>query len=161
LERKEKVLNMKVRKMIMSKKSGVASLLAGVGIGVGLGLLFAPQSGEQTRKDLKKKMDELVAYLKGIDYNDVKDNLIEKVEKLKAELEDLDKEKVLEIAKIKAEEIKASAEDLYQSAVKQGKPVVEKAAKDIKNKTVEVLKGIIANLEETEETPKKKIAKKA
>ena len=63
----------------MSKKRGFGSLLAGIGIGVGLGVLFAPQSGEQTRKDLKKKMDELVTYLKGLDYNEVKDNLIEKV----------------------------------------------------------------------------------
>lgn len=141
------------------KKRGFGSLLAGIGIGVGLGFLFAPQSGEQTRKDLKKKMDELVNYLKGLDYNEVKDNLIEKVENLKSELEDLDKEKVLEIAKVKAEEIKAKAEDLYNSAVAQGKPVIEKAAKEIKTKTVVVLKGIIEKLEEEEEKPAKKMKK--
>lgn len=150
----------------MSKKEHgtgkIGALLAGLGVGVGLGVLFAPQSGEKTRKDLKKKMDELVNYLKGIDYNEVKDNMIEKVENLKKELEDLDKEKVLEIAKIKAEEIKTKAEELYASAVAQGKPVVEKAAKDIKAKTVLVLKDIIAKLEEGEKTtPKKRTAKKA
>lgn len=144
----------------MSKRHGIASLLTGIGIGVGLGFLFAPQSGEKTRKDLKKKMDELVAYLKGIDYNEVKDNLIEKVEELKTELADLDKEKVLEIAKVKAEEIKAKAEELYKAAVKQGKPVVEKAAKEIKTKTVAVLKNVIEKLEE-EEKPQKRTPKKA
>ncbi len=144
--------------MSKEKKHGLGTLLAGMGIGVGLGVLFAPQSGEKTRRDLKKKMDELIAYLKGLDYNEVKDNLIEKVENLKQELADLDKEKVLEIAKIKAEEIKTKAEELYESAVAQGKPVVEKAARDIKAKTVEVLKGMIAKLEE-EEKPHKKIKK--
>ncbi|MCI8498350.1 MAG: YtxH domain-containing protein [Bacilli bacterium] len=139
----------------MSKKRGFGSLLAGIGIGVGLGVLFAPQSGEQTRKDLKKKMDELVTYLKGLDYNEVKDNLIEKVENLKKELEDLDKEKVLEIAKVKAEEIKEKAEELYRTAVAQGKPVIEKAAKEIKAKTVVVLKGMIDKLEEEQKPIKK------
>lgn len=134
------------------KKGRTGGLLAGLGIGVGLGLLFAPQSGEKTRRDLKKKMDELVAYLKGLDYNEVKDNLVDKVENLKKELEDLNKEKVLEIAKTKADSIKKKAEELYEAAVAQGKPVVEKAAKEIKAKTVIVLKDVIAKLENTDET---------
>lgn len=145
-------------------KGKLGTLLAGVGIGVGLGVLFAPQSGEKTRRDLKKKMDELVAYLRGLDYNEVKDNLIEKVEHLKRELEDLDKEKVLEIAKVKAEQIKTKAEELYVAAVAQGKPVIEKAAKEIKAKTVVVLKNAIDKLEEkdhTPNTPKKRPIKKA
>lgn len=145
------------------KKGKVGALLAGVGIGVGLGVLFAPQSGEKTRKELKKKMDDLIAYLKGIDYNEVKDNMIEKVEELKRELADLDKEKVLEIAKEKAQEIGNKAEELYQAAVRQGKPVVEKAAKEIKTKTVVVLKNAIAKLEEDnkDNQGKKKINKRA
>ena len=146
-------------------KNKLGTLLTGVGIGVGLGLLFAPQSGEKTRADLKKKMDELVAYLKGLDYNEVKDNLIDKVESLKKELEDLDKEKVLEIAKVKAEDIKKKAEELYVAAVAQGKPVVEKAAKQIKAQTVVVLKNAISKLEEDNSnkpsTPKKRQVKKS
>jgi len=145
----------------MSKKCNVGTLLAGVGIGVGLGLLFAPQSGEKTRRDLKKKMDELVDYLKGLDYNEIKDNLIEKVENLKQELADLDKETVLEIAKVKAEEIKIKADELYKSAVKQGKPIVEKAAQEIKAKTVIVLKNVIDKLESQDTQPKKVPTKKA
>lgn len=141
------------------KKHHFGTLLAGIGIGVGLGVLFAPQEGAKTRKELKNKMDELITYLKGIDYNEVKDNLIEKVENLKQELEDLDKEKVLEIARVKAEDIKRAAEDLYQTAVKQGKPVVEKAAKDIKAKTVIVLKGIIDKLESDDKKTKKELPK--
>jgi gas vesicle protein len=145
----------------MSKKSGFGKLLAGVGIGVGLGLLLAPQSGEKTRKDLKNKANELIDELKEIDYNEVKDNLIERVQKLQSDLADLDKEKVLEIAEVKADEIKKSAEDIYKSAVKQGKPIIEKTAKELKNKTIEVLEGVIVKLkDEPEKLPKKKITKK-
>ncbi len=147
--------------MSCEKKQGkLGTLLAGLGIGVGLGILFAPKSGKETRADLKVKMDEFIAYLKGLDYNEIKDNLIEKVENLKAELADLDKEKVLEIAKVKAEEIKQKAEELYNSAVAAGKPKVEQAAKEIKAKTIEVLKNILANLEEEEEPVKKVTTKK-
>ncbi len=142
----------------MSKKSGFGKLVAGIGIGVGLGMLFAPQSGEQTRKDLKKKMNELIEQLKEIDYNEVKDNIIDKIKDLQAELADLNKEKVLAIAEVKAEEIKKKAEEIYKAAVKQGKPIIEKTAKEVKIKTVEVLKSIITKLEEDEKP--KKITKK-
>ena len=39
----------------MSKKSGLGKFIAGAAIGAGLGLLFAPDSGEKTRKVLKRK----------------------------------------------------------------------------------------------------------
>lgn len=142
----------------MSKKSGFGKLLAGVGIGVGLGLLFAPQSGEQTRKDIKKKADELIKQLKELDYNEVKDNLVDKIQNLQDELADLDKEKVLEIAKVKAEEIKKKADEIYKEAVKKGKPIVEKTAKELKAKTVVVLQDMIDKLEEDEKP--KKVTKK-
>ena len=105
----------------MSKKRGLGKLLAGVGIGVGIGLLFAPQSGEKTRKDLKKKADELCKQLKEIDYNEVKDNLVEKIQNLQDELADLDKEKVVEIAKIKAEEIKKPKKEVRFGQIYQVK----------------------------------------
>ena len=40
------------------------SFLLGLGIGVGLGMIFAPQSGEETRDLLKSKADESKDYLK-------------------------------------------------------------------------------------------------
>ena len=40
----------------MSRKSGgLFKFIAGVGIGVGAGMLLAPKTGEELRKDLKKK----------------------------------------------------------------------------------------------------------
>ena len=44
----------------MSKRGGLFGLLAGIGIGVGAGMLLAPKSGEELRKDLSKKFDELL-----------------------------------------------------------------------------------------------------
>jgi gas vesicle protein len=40
------------------------SFLLGLGLGVGIGLVFAPQSGEETRDLLKSKADEGKDYLK-------------------------------------------------------------------------------------------------
>ena len=41
----------KKRKNNMEKKSGFGKFLAGAAIGAGLGVLFAPKSGKETRKD--------------------------------------------------------------------------------------------------------------
>ena len=45
--------------MSNTKKHGFGKFLAGVGIGAGLGLLFAPKSGDEMRKILKKKFLQL------------------------------------------------------------------------------------------------------
>ena len=45
-------------------KEGIANFFLGLGVGVGIGLLFAPNSGEQTRGALKSKADEGREYLK-------------------------------------------------------------------------------------------------
>jgi gas vesicle protein len=45
-------------------KNGLSSFLLGLGVGVGIGMLFAPQSGEQTRKVIKDKAGEGTEYVK-------------------------------------------------------------------------------------------------
>ena len=134
----------------MSKKKGLGKFLLGAGIGAGLGLLFAPKKGSETRADLKATLDELAKKVKEIDVEEVKDNLEERIEEIKTGLAELDKEKVLSIAKKKGNELKKKSEELVNSAVERGTPVVQKAADDIRKKTIVVVKEVLAKLEKEE-----------
>ena len=129
----------------MSKNFG--KLLAGIGIGVGLGLLFAPETGKETREKLKKKLNKMCDDLKNVDIVEVKDNIMEQIEEIKQELEDLDKEKALKIAKQKGKAIVKKSEELYKLAVEKGTPVLENAADEIRKTSIDVLKSITKKLE--------------
>ena len=133
----------------MEKKSGFGKFLAGAAIGAGLGVLFAPKSGKETRKDLKEMFDELVRKAKDIDIDEVRENIENKVEEIKAELADLDKEKVLKIAKKKAQEIGQKANDLVEYAKEKGTPVLESLASSASNKAIDVTKEVLNRLEAT------------
>ncbi|RXQ95605.1 YtxH domain-containing protein [Ancylomarina salipaludis] len=72
----------------MSNSGGLfAALLAGCAIGVGLGILYAPDKGEVTRKKMKKKAKEKVeefeaAFEKNMEkVRDKIDELIDDLEK--------------------------------------------------------------------------------
>lgn len=132
----------------MSKKSGFGKFLTGALVGAGLGMLFAPKSGKELRKDLKEKLDELIQKAKDIDVNEVKENIENKVEEIKMELADLDKEKVLKIAKKKAEEIKDKATALVEYAKEKGTPVLESLAASAREKAIKVTKDVLKKLEE-------------
>ena len=110
----------------MSKKCGLGKFVFGVGVGVGLGLLFAPQEGSKTRKELKVKLDELVDKIKEIDPEDVKADILQKVEELRMELSDLDKEKALAIAKSQAKKVGKKAEELAVYAKEKVTPVLKR-----------------------------------
>ena len=135
----------------MSKK-GFGKIMAGVGIGLGLGFLFAPKSGEQTRKELKEKLEEMINRVKNLDSEEVKKTIEAKVDGLKTEIESLDKEKVLEIAKKKAKEVQVKANDLVEYAVEKGTPILEKTATSIREKALEVSKDVVKKLEKAEPT---------
>lgn len=126
---------------------GFGKFLAGAAIGAGLGILFAPKKGSETREELRVKLEELMEKVRNIDVEDVKDQIEEKITEIKKELEDLDKEKVIKIAKKKSREIMKKADELVNLAVEKGTPVVEKIAKEAKDKTIEVLEDIIFKLE--------------
>ncbi len=132
----------------MSKNLG--KVIAGVGIGVGLGLLFAPEKGEVTRKKLKNKLDEMLESIKNIDAKDVKKSIEKQIKEIKKELEDLDKEKALKLAKEKGKAIVKKSEELYKLAVAKGTPIMEKAADEVRTTAVEVLKSITEKLENKE-----------
>ena len=133
----------------MTKKHGLGTFLAGAAIGAGVGMLFAPKSGKELRKDLKEKLDELVRKAKDIDLDEVRENIENKVEEIKAELADLDKEKVLKIAKKKAAEIGQKASDLVEYAKEKGTPVLESLAASARDKAIEVTKDVLKRLEES------------
>lgn len=132
------------------KSSGIGKFLAGAAIGVGLGVLFAPKKGSETRKELKEKLDNLIAQIKSVDTEEVKAMFEEKVEDIKKELEDLDKEKALKIAKKKGEEIKKQCQDLVNLAVAKGTPVLEQAAEELRLKAIDVVSDVLEKLESKE-----------
>ena len=134
----------------MSRKGGVFKFLAGIGVGVGAGMLLAPKSGEELRKELKVKMNKLVDDAKEIDVKEVVNDFMEKIDDLKHEIEELDKEKVLEIAKEKGEMLKNKANDLFELAKEKGTPVLEKSAEDVRKKAVLVTKEVLKKLEKAE-----------
>jgi len=131
-------------------KGGLLKFLAGVGLGVGVGMLFAPKSGEKLRKDLKDKLNELFNKAKEIDVKEVAEDFMNKVNDLKKEIEDLDKEKVIEIAKKKGEQLKVKANQLLELAKEKGTPVIEKAAKEVREKAILVTKEVLKKLENKE-----------
>ena len=133
--------------MSNTKKSGFGKFIAGIGIGAGLGMLLAPKSGEETRKILKKKMEDFINEVKNIDVDEVKDEFLNKVDEIKNEIEDLDKEKVLKIAKEKSEDLKKKTAELVELAKEKGTPVLEGAANDVRQKAISVTKDVLKKLE--------------
>lgn len=137
--------------MSKEKHSGLGKFIAGAAIGAGLGILFAPRKGSETRAQLKAKLNELVAQIKNIDIDEVKEEFNKKVEEIKAGLADLDKEKVLEIAKEKAAQLKEKAQELVDLAIDKGTPLLRDAAEEVRLKAIDVTKDVLKKLENAEE----------
>ena len=134
----------------MGKAKKVGLFIAGAAIGAGLGVLFAPKSGKETRKDLKNKLDELLEQAKNIDADEVKKKFTAKVEELKVELADMDKEKALGIAKEKGEQAKVKAQELVELAKEKGTPALKRTAESVLEGVVKVSKNALKKLEESE-----------
>ena len=133
--------------MSKKKKSGVGKFLSGAAVGEGLGILFAPKKGSETREDIKMLIDDMIAKVKSIDIDEVKEEFEVKLYNIKDELEDLDKEKVLKIAKKKAKQIQDATEELVNYAVEKGTPMLEKTANSIREAAIKTTKDVLARLE--------------
>lgn len=131
----------------MSKKSGWGAFALGALVGGTLGVLFAPKSGKETRKELKEKLDDLLEKAKDIDVAEVKEKIVAKTQEIIDDLKDLDGEKVKDIAHRKMALLKVKCEELVELAKEKGTPVVEKASKEVKKKTLAVLKDVEKKLE--------------
>ena len=129
-------------------KKGTGKLLVGASIGAAVALLFAPKKGEELRKDLTDKINEMLNKAKNVDSEEVKNNIESKIEEIKKELKELDKEKVKEVAIKKGEEIKEKANELVIYAKEKGTPVLEKTAKSIKKTAANVTREVLEKLED-------------
>ncbi|MDD2203333.1 MAG: YtxH domain-containing protein [Bacilli bacterium] len=130
----------------MSKGKG-GKFLLGATLGAALGVLFAPAKGSETRRALKKTLDDLVDKVEEVDLEEVRDLFDEKIDAIRAELEDLNKEKVTKIAKEKAKDVKNKAEELFELAKEKGTPVLEDAAKEVLEKVVQTSEETLKKLE--------------
>lgn len=140
--------------MSRERKGGFGKFVGGLAIGAGLGLLFAPDNGKNTRRVLKKKVDELLDKLREVDLDEVKDELLFKAETLQAELASLDKEKAKDLALEQAQKIREKAEELYKYAIEKSTPVVEKAADEVRKQALKVVKEIEKKLEDEKKSKK-------
>lgn len=131
-------------------RKGLGKFVAGAAIGAGLGLLFATKTGEETRKELKEKLDDLIKQAKNIDIDEVKKDVTKRVSEIKDELADLDKEKVLSIAKEKGADLKVKAQELVDLAKEKGTPVLKKTAEDVLNSVIKVSKETLKKLDKEE-----------
>ena len=138
-------------------QSKFRSFLTGTFVGVGLGILLAPKEGNETRNDLKKSFSLLMDTIKDIDIEETKENLLKKVSEIKKELSQMDAVTIREVAEEKVDFVKEKCDDLMKLAKEKGAPVVERAAKEVKESASTLLHEFLDELEEETNKEEKKV----
>ena len=126
------------------KKKTMIGFLAGTAVGAGLGVLFAPKSGKETRKDIKN----LAKKAKNIDLDDVREFVIEKSADIEDKLSKLSKEKVLKEAKSKAKEIEKDIINLYDYVKDISEDVMQDSVIKLKKKAETTIEKVLDKLKE-------------
>ena len=129
--------------------------LSGVLVGIGLGILVAPNKGENTRLELRKSFDKLINTIKDIDIESTKAALINKLAEIESDLTDLDTAKKTDIVKEKTELINQKCDELISVANNTDANMLNDAIKDVKKNTTKLASTVLNSLEESEETPSK------
>ena len=132
----------------MSKGKFVAGVVTGALVGATAGVLFAPKSGAETRRELANKFNEVLEKAKTLKKEDAIKYIEDRIEKIKNELSSLDKEKVKKIAEKKAKEIGKELEQLVSFVKEKGNEQLEKAIIALRGKALEVSKEVVKKLEE-------------
>lgn len=129
--------------------------LSGVLVGIGLGILVAPNKGENTRLELRKSFDKLINTIKDIDIESTKAALINKLAEIESDLTDLDTAKKTDIVKEKTELINQKCDELISVANITDANMLNDVIKDVKKNTTKLASTVLNSLEEPEKTPSK------
>lgn len=129
--------------------------LSGVLVGIGLGILVAPDKGENTRLELRKSFDKLINTIKDIDIESTKAALINKLAEIESDLTDLDTAKKTDIVKEKTELINQKCDELISVANNTDANMLNDVIKEVKKNTTKLASTVLNSLEESEETPSK------
>jgi len=111
-----------LKKSIMSTGKVVLGALAGLAIGAIAGILFAPEKGSTTRRQIMDKGDDYADELKS-KYNEFRDSVTEKFESTKRDLEGF------------AEKGKAKFDDVKKDVKNAATNLKHDIAADINNAT--------------------------
>ena len=129
--------------------------LSGVLVGIGLGILVAPNKGENTRLELRKSFDKLINTIKDIDIESTKAALINKLAEIDSDLTDLDTAEKTDIVKEKTELINQKCDELISVANGTDANMLNDVIKDVKKNTTKLASTVLNSLEEPEKTPSK------
>ncbi len=111
-----------------NSNTGFMALLQGIVIGGILGVLFAPKKGEETRKEIKQRIDQAAGDLnsKGMELKEnveqAKDNIVENIEKTTNNIMD------------RAEDIRNEVNDKVDAKKNEVKKKIDEVEKESNNK---------------------------